>query len=141
MVAHSLHLIDLPYFDRATVVEVRTVTGVSDSLLVTRGFNHIIAAEDFLRLAVRSISDAHLPVPATHYFPRFIRELVTGVHQASLPKRLAPFHILLDDRLHLFRTDIRKIRAIVVQQQHVFGHPRLSCLIVRTCLGYLTATI
>ena len=115
----SYRLADL---DRAAVLEMRAVARVLDRLVVAAGLDHVVAAQHFLRLAVRPVGDADLSVLAPHHLPGSSVSLSLARHDPGLAQLLAPGDVLLDDLLHLVRADVGERRRVVVQQQHVFRH-------------------
>src|SRR5262249_40024224 len=82
----------------------------------------VVAAERFLRLAVRAVRDAPLAVLRSNHAPG-----VVGEAFGSLGERLLrPRAVLLDGFLHVARADVLPGGRVSVEQQHEFRHRSFS---------------
>ena len=111
-----------PYSCRTSIVPPYSKVGVferaRDGFVVVRGFDRVEAAEDFLRLAVRTVGRARLAAVRSDHAPGVLAESLA----VDGERLLGPRHVFLDGLLHVFRSELCPLGWIVVEQEHEFRH-------------------
>ena len=75
-------MLHLPHFDRSAVFQVRMVERAFHRFVITSRFDHVVAAEDFLGLAIR-------PVGRNDFRPA--HDLAAVVHQFVAAQQVSGF--------------------------------------------------
>src|SRR6516162_59821 len=95
-------------------------------VVIIVGRDQVIAPENFLGLAVRSVG--HLG--ATDHLANIFRQPMCAPKIASVGGFLAPRNVLLQGLLHFFRAERHPVGGIVIQKQKIVRH-RLSSHLTR----------
>ena len=110
--------IDLTKFDAAPELEVRAATRDLDGLIIVGGSDDKVATHNLFRLHEWAIDDPHLSFVAGQNTPSLVGKFVAPDQTIRPLDHQTAIRVFLNYSLHLLSRYVRKIRGVLVQQQH-----------------------